>query len=278
MSEKKELKAIKVTSEFKDHLNNIIAQSGLPTDEAWLEEATKLWELKMLKEGNPGYKKELDELEYHTQRTLEIFISMIGSEAAERHKLVQEHEEQMMQKQDEITRIAAENGEIKKQLQTATELLGQANKDKGELEKQIRQLEEIVRKNDLLISEYKEKNDTLAGLVKEYKPAGDKLRSLESELAKTQSENERMKDNVRRLEMQATQLEERHKEELARLAEKKDLEKEREILQLRAEHQNKLQEITETSNAKIRELLAALEQSNRSKTQDQGGLSEDGAQ
>lgn len=278
MSEKKELKAIKVTSEFKDHLNNIIAQSGLPTDEAWLEEATKLWELKMLKEGNPGYKKELDELEYHTQRTLEIFISMIGSEAADRHKLVQEHEEQMMQKQDEITRIAAENGEIKKQLQTATELLGQANKDKGELEKQIRQLEEIVRKNDLLISEYKEKNDTLAGLVKEYKPAGDKLRSLESELAKTQSENERMKDNVRRLEMQATQLEERHKEELARLAEKKDLEKEREILQLRAEHQNKLQEITETSNAKIRELLAALEQSNRSKTQDQGGLSEDGAQ
>ena len=278
MSEKKELKAIKVTSEFKDHLNNIIAQSGLPTDEAWLEEATKLWELKMLKEGNPGYKKELDELEYHTQRTLEIFISMIGSEAADRHKLVQEHEEQMMQKQDEITRIAAENGEIKKQLQTATELLGQANKDKGELEKQIRQLEEIVRKNDLLISEYKEKNDTLAGLVKEYKPAGDKLRSLESELAKTQSENERMKDNVRRLEMQATQLEERHKEKLARLAEKKDLEKEREILQLRAEHQNKLQEITETSNAKIRELLAALEQSNRSKTQDQGGLSEDGAQ
>jgi len=278
MSDKKETKAIKVTSEFKDHLNTLIAQSGLPTDEAWLEEATKLWELKMLKEGNPGYKKELDELEYHTKRTLEIFIAMIGAEAADRLKMIQEHEEQLSQKQAEITRLTAENGDQKRQIQAAAELLGQANKDKGDLEKQIRQLEEIVRKNDLLIGEYKEKNDTLTGLVNEYKPAGDKLKALEAELAKAQTENERLKDTVNRLETVTAQTAERHKEELSRLEERKELEKEREVLRLRSEHQTKLQEVTEAANAKVRDLLAALEQANRGKVQDQGGTGEDGTQ
>src|SRR5690606_31651445 len=100
----------------------------------------------------------------------------------------------------------------------------------------------------LLVEEYRQRIDTLTGLVNEYKAAAAENGELKTEVSKLTGLVEKEERRAAQLEQDLKaaqelkeeslrQQEERHKEALERLVERRDVEKERELLQLRSEFQ-----------------------------------------
>lgn len=271
MSEKKEVKSYKINVELKEKLETLFKDSGMETQEQWIESLANLYEMQQLKEGMPGYKKTLDELEYHTKRVNEIFVGMINTEAAERLKMTQGHEEILTRQGQVIFDQQAEITDHVKQYKLTSEELAKVNKEKSDLEKQTSHLEDISRKNDLLVNEYKEKNDTLTGLVNEYKGAAEENKQLSIQVLEFTQLSKQHLEKITDLQLEIADLEElsrerirsqdlRYKEDLERLIERKDVEKERELLQLRSEYQTKLEKNNEETTVKLRELYEQINQ------------------
>lgn len=279
-NEAKTTKAYKVSPEVKEKLEKLFAESGMDTQEAFIEHIAALYEMQQLKEGAAGYKKQLDELEYHTRRMNELFLSMIGTEAAERLQLTQQHEEVLADRSATIFSQEQELSDMRKEAKQQADELARLAKENADQAKHIEQLGEISRKDGLLVDEYRQKIDTLSGLVNEYKAAADENKGLQAEVSRLTGLTEKqaqqiadLEDDVRTLQElkdeSLRQQEERHKEALERLTERKDVEKERELLQVRTEYQAKLEKTNaeaterlraanEESTAKIRELYAQI--------------------
>src|SRR5690606_10599842 len=183
MSEKKEVKSYKVSSELKEKLENLFNESGLETQEAFLEHVATLYEMQRIKEGGAaGYKKQLDELEYHTRRSVELFLGMIETETAERLQLNQQHEETLADRAATIFNQEQEIADLRKEAKQQSEELARLIKENEAQAKQAEQLAEISRKDNLLVEEYRQRIDTLSGLVNEYKAASDENKDLKVQL------------------------------------------------------------------------------------------------
>lgn len=288
MSEKKEVKSYKVSPDLKEKLETLFAESGLETQEAFLDHVATLYEMQRLKEGGAiGYKKQLDELEYHTRRSVELFLGMIETENAERLQLNQQHEETLAARASTILVQEQEISELRKETKQQADEIGRILKENEVQTKQAEQLAEISRKDNLLVEEYRKRIDTLSGLVNEYKAASDENKDLKAQLAEGTRLTQQQAAQIAELQQDAKDLEElsheriraqevRHKEEMERLAERKDVEKERELLQLRTEYQGKLEKANEETTAKLRELYEQMNQMRREHEQEIATLKKQG--
>ncbi|XJZ27517.1 hypothetical protein ACF5W4_01205 [Bacillota bacterium Lsc_1132] len=135
----------------------------------------------------------------------------------------------------------------------------------------ITRTQTIYKIFDYEIYSYKEKNNTLTGLVNDNRPGYEESKSYKDQVdrltqqnAKLQEELNKEKENLQSMEEirkeVLRQAEERHQAELECIVEKKDVEKERELLHLRTEFQDKLQKANEESTAKIQFLYERIEQ------------------
>jgi DNA repair exonuclease SbcCD ATPase subunit len=288
MSEKKEVKSYKVSPELKEKLETLFAESGLETQEAFLEHVAALYEMQRLKEGGAvGYKKQLDELEYHTRRSVELFLSMLETETAERLQLTQQHEETLADRAATIFNQEQEIADLRKETKQQADELARLGKENEALAKQAEQLAEISRKDNLLVEEYRQRIDTLSGLVNEYKAAADENKDLKAQLTELTQLTNQQSRQIEELQQEIKDLEElsneriraqeaRHKEDMERLAERKDLEKERDLLHLRTEYQAKLEKINEEATAKLRELYEQINQMRRDHEQEIAALKKGG--
>jgi colicin import membrane protein len=269
MSEKVEKlpKTFKVSSELKDKLEKLF--EDFPTQEAFLEHVVALYEMQQLKEGTPGYAKQLDELDYHTRRINELYLAMIQTETAARLELTQEHDEKLA---DRAATITLQEQEIQQLKQEAAKLSNEIERIQKEHADQVKlnaQLEEINRKDNLLVEQYKDRNDTLTGLVNEYKAAADenkelhiqlqeKDRELEAQTAKLMEAETKLAAIEKEREDERRKLVEQHKENMDRLTERLQLEKERELVALRSEYQLKSEKASEEATTTIRSLYAEI--------------------
>ncbi|MGN7170599.1 hypothetical protein ACTHSJ_32530 [Paenibacillus cellulositrophicus] len=75
----------------------------METQEAFIEHIAALYEMQKLKEGGAaGYRKQLDELEYHLRRNVELFLGMVETGTSERLQLSQQHEQALADRADVI--------------------------------------------------------------------------------------------------------------------------------------------------------------------------------
>ncbi|MEC0373324.1 hypothetical protein [Paenibacillus chibensis] len=288
MSEKKEVKSYKVSPELKEKLENLFSESGLETQEAFLEHVATLYEMQRIKEGGAaGYKKQLDELEYHTRRSVELFLGMIETETAERIQLNQQHDETLADRAATIMSQEQEISELRKEVKRVTDEFAQLTKDHEAQLKQAEQLAEISRKDNLLVEEYRGRIDTLSGLVNEYKAAADENKDLRAQIAEATQQIKQQAEKIEDLQQEAKELEEssnervqalevRAKDDLERLAERKEVEKERELLQLRTEYQAKLEKAHDEATSKLRELYDQINQMRRDHEQEIASLKKSG--
>lgn len=271
-NEAKTTKAYKVSTELKEKLERLAAESGLETQEAFIEQLAALYELQQLKEGNgSGYAKQIDELEYHTRRSAEIIVSVINTEAAARLELSQQHEEKQETAAAELFAQQGEIAELRKEAKVQAEELARLTKENESQAKLVEQLEASAHDKTLLVEEYRQRIDTLSGLVNEYKEAADENKELKTkvlgltEITKKQAEeidklkvDKQVIDDQRVRELE--QLKESHRDALERQTERKDVEKEREMLALRTEYQTKLEKEREDATSKLRELYEQRDQ------------------
>lgn len=270
-SDAKTTKSYKLSPELKEKLERLAADSGLETQEAFIEQLAALYELQQMKEGHgSGYAKQIEELEYHTRRSVELFIGVINTESAERLQMNQEHEEKLSDRAAVIFSQEQEIAELRKELKMRTDELERMSKEKEAQARLNEQLETAARDKGLLVDQYREKVDTLSGLVSEYKEAAEENKTLHLEISRMTMFTEKQDGRISSLEAEMAELskhteeqmrqaEERHKELLERMTERKETEKEREVLKVRTEYQEKLEAAQTEATAKIRELYDQLE-------------------
>lgn len=263
-------KGFKMTDDLKNRINSTIEASGM-TDKDWIEAVTNLWVMRDMKNGMPDFQKDVSELELHTNRINELVMNMIQRSSFEKEEIHRKAEELKESKNQMIEECQFEISDLKKQLQAASEEVERYQQMKDEAERLVRQMEEASENNKLLIQEYKEKNDTLTGLVNDFrqgyeesKSCKDEVNRLTQQIAKLQEELNKEKENVKSLDEirkeALSQAEERHQAEIGRIVEKKEVEKERELLQIRTEFQDKLQKSNEESTIKIQSFYERIEQ------------------
>lgn len=265
-NEAKTTKAYKVSPELKEKLERLAVESGLDTQEAFIEHLAALYELQRLKEGNgSGYAKQLEELEYHLRRPLDLFIGMVETEAAARLQQTQQHDETLAARAATILAQEQELAESKKIAKMLNDELVALSKEYETQTKLVEQLGAAVQDKAALVEEYRSKNDTLAGLVNDYKTAADENKALAAEVSRLTVLTDKQGEHVLALEgdlkaldelraEQLRQAEERQTAALERLSERKDVEREREILALRTEYQAKLEAAQTEATARLREL------------------------
>lgn len=136
---------------------------------------------------------------------------------------------------------------------------------------QLSDLEETLETNKLLIiSEYKEKNDTLNGLVAKYQTYADENEQLRKTLNNERDshkatideltvENNNKTAQVTSLEQQIDQIKEAHKIALNNLSELKNLEHEKALLKAERAAQKELAKANNDYTEKIKELYGNMD-------------------
>jgi chromosome segregation ATPase len=262
-------KGFKIDDDLKRKINETIQASGM-NDKEWIEAVTNLWVMQDIKNGMPDFRKDIGELELHTKRINELVTHMIQRTTFEKDEIQRKAEDLKESKNQIIEQCQLEISELKKHVQMAAEEVDRYKKAKDESERLVRQMDEAGENNKLLILEYKEKNDTLTGIVNEYKDYQVQNRSLMSRIVELEQETSERLTKVNELTTQLSrvdeqfkvnlnQAKERHKEELERLQERLEVTKERELLQVQSQYQNKLQKANEEYTAKIQSLYDQIE-------------------
>lgn len=268
-NETKTTKAYKVSAEVKEKLEALFTQSGMDTQESFIEHIALQYEMQQLKEGTTGYKKQLDELDYHTKRVGELFLGMIQTEGAERLELVQGYDEKLTERASVIFSQEQQISEASKLVKQRDEDLAKAQKENADLTIQLGQAQEISRKDNLLVDEYNKRIISLSGMLDENKAAVDENKDLKTKLTELSKLTIEQTEKIQKLESDLQELDgsrldqllqqgKRNTEDMQRLTDRKDLEKERELLAVRQEYQAKIEKSNAADTEKLRGLYEEL--------------------
>ncbi|MFX3643249.1 MAG: hypothetical protein ACE3L7_32155 [Candidatus Pristimantibacillus sp.] len=266
-NEAKTTKAYKISPELKEKLERLAAESGLDTQEAFIEQLAALYELQLLKEGNgSGYAKQIDELEYHTRRSVELFVGMINTEAAERLQQSQQHDVTLSERAATIYGQEQEIAEQRKEAKAQADELVRIAKENEQQGKLVEQLQESLRDKSLIVEQRGQEIATLSGIVNEYKAAAEENKELKTKISEFTILTDKQATRVATLESdlvaleklkieQQHQAETRHTEALNLLSKQKDVERKEALADIREKQQDKL----EQANEDIRKLYADIE-------------------
>jgi chromosome segregation ATPase len=282
---------VKVSEDLHDKVKNMIDVSG-GNAKAWFEKAVALVAVQDLKDGSGAYKQDLSELEVHTTRIYELVANMINRAEYMKMDAVKELEGKLESRDLTITEL---QGNVKKLTEDNKQLeegAKQTREDKKDLIEQLESLRSSNENNKDLIQEYKEKIDTLSSLVNEYKGYASENVELKANFSaekeqmraefveresRLSSSIEELKSTARDQAALIEQLQGRlektvqnHKDEmdtqkvnfenqLTQLTDRKDLERDRAILEIERKYQEKLEKIHEQYNEKLAGLYERLE-------------------
>lgn len=271
---------VKVSEELYDRVKNMIENSGDNAKE-WFEKTVAMAELQSIKQGAADYSQDLNELEVHTARIYELISNMIQRSIYIKDHAVQEVTEKLEQRESIIGEYQEKAKVASEELKIVKESLTAAEQEKEELTKQLESQLAAFENNQSLIREYKEKIDTLSSLVNQYKGYADENQSLKTTFADEkasmtadfQQKESRLvssidelkatvhdqREKLNRQESEIESLKVNFNNQLTQLTNQKDLEKERAILEIRQEYQEKLQEIHNQYNEKLASLYTKFE-------------------
>lgn len=263
-------KAFNVSTDLREKINAVIQASGME-DKEWIESVTTLFQMQHMKKSSPDFNKDINELELHTKRINELVINMVERASFEKDEVVRVAEEGKESKNLIIEGLQSDLSELQKEIQLYKDQAKEAIDNQDAVQKRLEQMDEAQQNNQLLIKEYKEKNDTLTGLVTQYQKSHEENESLKAKFAESrelaqkltselQQEKEHFCEIEKNQEDRMHQIQENHKIEMERMMERKDIEKERELLKIRTDFQNQLQKSGQEQSSKIQSLYEKIEQ------------------
>jgi chromosome segregation ATPase len=281
-----------------DELNEKIESMAGGNKREWFEKVVALAEIQSVKQGATDYSQDLNELEIHTARIYELVSNMVQRSIYIKESAVQEIADKLEQRESIISEYQKKADIAVLELNQAGESLKAMEQEKEELSKHLESQQATVENNQSLIHEYKEKIDTLSSLVNQYKGYAAENAELKETIA-TEKESmtaefqqkesllvssvEELKATVHDQEDQIARLTENlnstihentkemesvkvnHDNELTQLANQKDLEKDRAILEVKQQYQEKLQEVHDQYNERLARLYEKLDTDTKKK-------------
>lgn len=266
---------VKVSEEVYEKAKLVIEASGVTTKD-WFEKALALYEMNSIKQGSSDYTQDLTELEHHTTRMYELIVNMIQRSVYLKDHAVKEVADKLESKEAIITDLQGQNKTFKDELAEKQELLVSLQEQLEDRNDKLLANQTMLENNQALIDEYKQKNDVLNGLVAEYKAAGDENVELKKQLSEVEAaltaravtaeqRAESLAKQVADKDAEATKMKTQHEESLQLALDKKDLEREKAVIEVERRYQDEIAQLNAAHNEEIRALydeIAALRKAN----------------
>jgi chromosome segregation ATPase len=275
-----------------DELNERLDKRTGGNKREWLERMLALDEAQSVRDFAPDYGPDLKEVEIHTARIFEAVSNMVQRAVYLKDDAVHELNGKLESRDTIISNLQTSINQLQERLSQSEEATKLHTTEKEEVTGQLEELRASNATNQDLIKEYKEKVDTLSSLVNEYK--GYAAENLELKKAHVE-EKEKMKEVyaekesrmvssledlkasahdqealIKQLQTKLNTAIDDHKSEienlkanhvnqLTQLTDRKELEKERAILEIERKYQAKLEAIQDQYNEKITRLYEKLD-------------------
>lgn len=167
----------KVSDEDYERAKLLIETSGLSSKE-WFQNALANYEVKALQTNAPEYSRNLTELELHTTRIYELVVGMVQQSIYFKEHAVREVSEQLEKKEHLMLELQEKLQQTKQTVQTLQAEKQELTAIQAEQAKQLEEGRLSTENSELLIAEYKEKNDSLTGLVAKYQSYAEENEKL----------------------------------------------------------------------------------------------------
>ena len=274
---------VKVSEEMYEKAKMVIDSSGVSSKE-WFEKAVALYELNSIKQGSSDYTQDLSELEHHTTRMYELIVNMIQRSVYLKDHAVKDVTNKLESKETIITDLQLQVNLLKGELTEKNEAAKTLEEQLKELEGKFAANQIAIENNQALISEYKEKNDVLNGLVAQYKAFGDenevlkeKINDVQTTLTARALKAEQEVDNLTKelgeAQSAIVRTKEQYENTLQMTMERKDLEREKALIEVERRYQDEVNQLNAAHNEEVRSLynevaeLRRVNEENREKYQ-----------
>ena len=262
----------KVSEDTYNRAKMTVETSGM-TGKEWLEYALALYESNQLQTNAPEYSNSLNELQIHTTRIYELVVNMVQQSIYLKDDAIKTITQQLENKEFLLNDLQEKLRLTKEELSNSTNIQQEQLSKINELLKQAEENRKTLENSHLLVAEYKEKNDSLAGLVAKYQSFADENEKLKAEYNKqiqelTKSSQEELQaantallttqDKVKflesitlDLEKQVTEITTKAKQDLELQQERYELATEKALVKVEREYQAKLQAYMDQANERI---------------------------
>ena len=269
--------SFKVEDEMIEKARELIEASGGSSKE-WFQKAVTLAEIQSTKEMAGDYASDLTELEAHTSRIYELISNVVQKSIYLKESSIKDIEKQLDDQRDITSKYQERVKELENELLATQGRLEESAQEQANLADRLEDTRQSAETNKLLVDEYKEKNDTLNGLLAKYENYATENEELKQELSDQQKRHDsemnthiqetkdkegEVQDLVRqteKLEQAMASQTERHRAEMEHLKNDQEIKNERALLNLQREHQEMIAASSESYNDKIQALYAEFNQ------------------
>lgn len=250
----------------------MITESGLNAKD-FISQIIQSYELKEVRKMQPVMDADIEELSLLTGRIHNLFINLCERVSSFQQQREEEFGVKLSEKDG---MLAVFNDRIRVQEQKLIqydENMVVLKKQYEDVWQQHTQTVEMCEAQKALVLEYREKNDTLTGLLSEYQEYRHQIESLkqameEEKILRCDIESKlREKDNeIRQLKTLVEDTQKTAELQLQQRLESLNIEKEKYILTLQKEQQNKLETAQQQYADKVKELLNMIEELQKAKS------------
>lgn len=263
--------SVRMPEDMKEKISNMITESGLNSKD-FLTQAIQMYELKTARKLQPLMESDIDELTQITGRVHNIFINLCERITSFQKQRDEEFKLKLKEKEETVTVFS---DRIKMYEERVSEYEKEAEihkKQIGEALEQHANLIDACDANKALAAEYKEKNETLTGVLGEYKGYKNMIDTAKKELEKEKISRQATElklsesiNEVKQLKAELIQIKKDFQIELEQKLEMSQIQKEKEILSVKKEAQQNLETAQKEYTGKIKELLEIIEEQQKSR-------------
>jgi len=278
--DKSKVLGIRLDTEDMEELKSFMEQEGKGNKE-FMQMLLNLYKMNKGKAKNISLIGDIEELEQHTNKIHQAFVNIIDKLEGQKESITEDKDKELLIYRDKVNSLKNDNETLKVDNSTLTEMLTKVNEVNNEIKEHNNQLQGNLSDKVTIIEEYKSKNDTLTGLLNEYKQYKEQADTIKGLLADSQA-REIEKDNtikdkdhtignlnttIQAKDEATGELKDRHKAELqtatdrAAIAQDKALLQQQKEFNIKLQHQQEqLQQVQEKHNATIQEYQAKYKQ------------------
>ena len=275
--EKSTVLGIRLDAEERKRFDEFVGEEG-KNNKDFLNTLLNLYELNKGKVKNVNLVGDIDILEGYTNKIHKAFINIIDKLESQKDDISENNQKNLQIYKEKVNNLNDELELIKVINSTNNEKLTLVNNNNATLKDQYTQLQESLQDKLTIIEEYKGKNDTLTGILEEYKQYRVDVEQYKKSLVDTQSKNNELKgiikDNdftvnvlnkdieklkqehekdINGLTKSQEHLKDKHIEEIEQLKDKANITMDKALLRLQKEQQDQLSQEQLKHNTDIQE-------------------------
>jgi len=277
VDEKSKVLGIRIDTEERKRFDEFVSEEG-KNNKDFLNTLLNLYELNKGKVKNINLVGDIDILEGYTNKIHQAFINIIDKLESQKGDIAEDVQKNLQIYKDKVNSLENEIESINLMNSINNKELINVNNDNKTLKEQYNQLQESLQDKLTIIKEYQGKNDTLTGILEEYKQYKVEVEKYKKSLADTQSKNIELKDSIKDkdfivsnlgkdienlkedyekvingLSKSQKQLKDKHIEDIQQLKDKASITMDKALLKLQKEQQEQLSQNQLKHNAEIQE-------------------------